>query len=69
MPVSKAKENVDDYEITPEYQFKENKKTGKVQLVEKPWVIKDERNVPSYSLLPATMVLEFINQLVQILGL
>jgi adenylate kinase family enzyme len=64
IPVSLAKDYVDDYEITPEYYYElEN---GKVIIKERPWVFKNEEGIDSYSLLPQPVVVSFIKQLVEI---
>lgn len=67
VPVSSAKDCVDDYEVTPAYRY--DWKEGKVQVIEEPWVIKDDEGVESYSLLPAPVALALIKQTVQVLGL
>jgi adenylate kinase family enzyme len=67
LPVDKAKNYVDDYEITPEYVYHWNPKTNKVKIEEKPWVIKDDKGVPSYSLLPAPVVVTLIKQLADLM--
>ena len=64
-----AKDNVDDYEITPEYVLKWDKEAKKVKVTEKPWVINDDSGVPSYSLLPHGVMISFLKQAVQVLGL
>ncbi len=69
VPVEKAKEYIDDYEITPEYVFEWDGKMQKVVVKEKPWIVKDDEGVPSYSLLPQAVVVSFIKQMVQVLGL
>lgn len=67
VPIEKAEEFVDDYEITPEYQYKlEN---GEVKIIEKPWQAIDDRGRPSYSLLPPPVVVGLIKQLVEVLNL
>jgi len=68
IPVSEAKKLVDDYEITPEYVFHRDKGSkGKVKVEEKPWVIKDDQGVPSYSLLPQAVVVSFLKQFADLL--
>jgi len=69
VPVEKAKEYIDDYEITPEYAFEWDEKTQKVIVKEKPWVVLDDKGVPSYSLLPQAVVVSLIKQMVHVLGL
>ncbi len=69
VPVDKAKEYVDDYEITPGYYFEWDNAAKKVKVIEKPWTIKDENGVESYSLLPAAVVLSLILQTARVLGL
>ena len=69
IPVDKAKESVDDYEITPAYDYSYDKKTKKVKVLEKPWVIKDDNGVLSHSLMPPPIVVSLIKQTVKVLGL
>lgn len=69
IPVSKAKEYVDDYEITPKYNFEWNEKEKKVKVKEETWVILDDNNIPSFSLLPPPVVVSLINQMVKALNL
>jgi len=67
IPVEKAKEYIDDYEITPAYRYE--KEGSEVKVIEEPWIIKDDEGVESYSLLPAPVALSLIKQISQILGL
>lgn len=69
IPVDVAKKEFDDYEITPAYSFKYNEKKNKVQVIESPWVFKDDNGVESHSLLPAPVVVSMIKQLVDVLEL
>jgi len=67
LPVEKAKDYVDDYEITPSYDYERDSATGVVSTVEKPWVINDDNGVSSYSLLPPAVVAGLIDQIAAIL--
>ncbi len=67
VPVSAAKEYVDDYELTPEFEFSWDGKEVKVS--QKPWIINDDEGVPSYSLMAAPVVVSLIKQLSKVLGL
>lgn len=69
VPVDKANEFVDDYEITPEYSHNFNEKEGKVETTEKPWQILDEQGTLSNSLMPPPVVVSLIKQLVIALGI
>lgn len=69
IPKKLASKYVDDYEITPEYHFKWNKKNKKVEIEEKPWVVKDDRGVESVSLLAQPVAVSLIKQMAKILGL
>lgn len=69
IPVTKAAKLVDDYEITPAYSYKYNSKNSKVNTIEKPWVFKDDNKTPSYSLLPAAVVVSLIKQIANVLEL
>lgn len=69
VPVKEASKYVDDYEITPEFNYRFNKKTKKVEVIEKPWKIVDDQGVLSYSLLPPPVVVSLIKQIVRVLNL
>lgn len=69
VPVDKAKELVDDYEITPEYYYELDEKTKQIKTLEKPFIVKDDEGVPVYSLLAPPVTLSLIKQLVKVLGL
>ncbi len=69
VPKKMAKEYLDDYEITPEYYYEWDNKGKKVAIKERPWVVLDDKKVPSYSLLPPPVVVSLIKQLVAALGL
>ena len=69
VPVKEAKKFVDDYEVTPSYRYEWDKKENKVRVIEEPWIIKDEKGVLSYSLLPAAVCVSLIKQTARVLGL
>jgi adenylate kinase family enzyme len=69
VPVKDAPKFVDDYEITPEYEFKWNEKKNKIERKEKNWVVADDEGVPSYSLMPPPVVVSMIKQMVNIFNL
>lgn len=66
IPIDKAEDFIDDYEITPEYSYEWDEKGETVKIIEKPWVTSDERGVPSYSLLAPPVVVSMIKQLVSV---
>ncbi len=69
VPIEKAKEFVEDYEITPEYNYQLDKETNKVKIIKKPWQVLDDEGVSSYSLMPPPVVVSLIKQIVTALGL
>ncbi len=69
IPVGQVSEFVDDYEITPEYNYKVDSATGKIEVLEKPWEVADDEGVLSNSLMPPPVVVSLIKQLVKALGL
>jgi hypothetical protein len=69
IPVGETKKMTDDYEITPEYVYKFEEKTGKVTTSEKAWEVKDDEGTTSNSLMPPPVVVSLIKQLVKVLGL
>jgi len=68
IPEKGAFNYVDKYEITPEYSYNLNK-DGSVEAIEKPWLVKDDKGVESYSLMPPPVVVSLIKQLVKIFNL
>ncbi len=58
-----ADEYVDKYEITPKYSYRLNEESGEVDIIETPWVVKNDQGVDSYSLLAPTDVLALIDKL------
>jgi adenylate kinase family enzyme len=69
LPVKVAKKFVDDYEITPEYDYQWDEKEKKVRIIEKPWLILDDEGVRSYSLLAAPVTVSLIKQIADVLEL
>ncbi|MBZ9572023.1 AAA family ATPase [Patescibacteria group bacterium] len=69
VPIKLAKDFVDDYEITPEYSYQWDEKKKKVKIIEKPWIVLDDKGVRSFSLLPQAMAVSLIKQTVDILNL
>jgi adenylate kinase family enzyme len=69
IPADKTKEFTDDYEITPEFVYKWNKNKNKIEILEKPWEVKDDEGILSNSLMPPPVVVSLIKQLVRALGL
>lgn len=69
VPVKKAEETVDDYEITPEYIYKYDLKSKKVKINKKLWQVLDDDRVPSYSLMPPPVLVSLIKQMAKVLEL
>jgi len=69
LPVKDANKFIDDYEITPEYSYQFSEKSKKIKVIEKPWQINDDEEVPSYSLMPPPVVVSMIKQMVEVLSL
>lgn len=69
LPSENAFEFVDQYEITPEFNYEWDKQNKKVIVTEKPWMVLDDEGVSSYSLMPAPVVVSMIKQIVAALGL
>ncbi len=69
VPVKKAKEFIDDYEITPEYSYQWLEKEKKVKIIKNSWQVPDDQGVPSYSLLAPALVVSLIRQMTKVLGL
>jgi adenylate kinase family enzyme len=69
VPADKAEELVDDYELTPAYDYQWDEKQGKVITTEKPWQVLDDDGSPCYSLMPPPVVVSLIRQMVKALNL
>ena len=69
VPVEEAKNYVDEYELTPEYQYEFDPVTKRVKTIETPWVVKDDEGVLSYSLMPSAVVVAMIKQIAKVLDL
>lgn len=69
IPIDKATEFVDEYEITPEYVYHWNEKTSQVEIEQKLWQVVDDDNIPSYSLMPPPVVVSLIKQITDVLNL
>lgn len=67
IPVSLAKDFVEDYEITPEYYFEIE--DGEVKTKQRPWKFLDDEGVESFSLLPQPVVVSLLKQMVEIFNL
>ncbi|MBI4175461.1 nucleoside monophosphate kinase [Candidatus Berkelbacteria bacterium] len=68
VPVVDAATAVNDYEITPAYRY-EHDAAGTVKILEEPWIVKDDHDRDSYSLLPAAVTVSLIKQTAKVLGL
>lgn len=68
VPAKVAAQSVNSYELTPSYRY-EHDAAGKVTIIEEPWIINDDRGEPSYSLLPAAVVVAFLKQTARVLSL
>ncbi len=69
IPVSIAKNYVDDYEITPEYYYKYDEKNKIVKTLTRPFSVKDDEGVEVFSLLAPPVVAMLIKHLVKRLNL
>jgi adenylate kinase family enzyme len=69
VPADRAKELVDDYEITPEYYYEYDEDTKTVKTLERPYTVKDDEGVEVYSLLAPPVAVSLVKQLVKALGL
>ena len=65
IPVSQAKELIDEYEITPAYEYKLT--NGQAEVMETPYVVKDDEGTESYSLLSPPVVIALLKQLYSVL--
>jgi len=67
IPVNEAEKYFDDYEITPEYILRWDSEKKKVEVIEKPWIAKDDNGKKVYSLLAPPVVVSFLKQAVEVL--
>lgn len=69
VPVERAEEYLDPYEITPTYRYEWDTAARQVRVIEERWVVTDDDGVLSYGLLPAPMVVSMLHQIARVLGL
>lgn len=69
VPVVAAPAYIDEYEITPAYRYEWDSGAGQVRVLEEPWIVQDDNGTPSYSLLPAAVVVSLIKQTTALLAL
>jgi len=69
VPVEKAIDLVNDYEITPGYDMKYDEPSKKVSVFKTSYVVKDDFDVDSYSLMPQAVAVSMIKQIADNLGL
>jgi adenylate kinase family enzyme len=69
IPAELARQYADDYELTPSYSYKWHEDKKEVEVIEQPWIIKDDGGVPSNSLMAPAVALALIKQIAQVLGL
>ncbi|MBZ9569842.1 nucleoside monophosphate kinase [Patescibacteria group bacterium] len=69
VPIELAKDYVDDYEITPEYNYQWDEKSKKVKIIKKPWIVLDDKGNQSFSLLPQPVAVSLIKQMADVLNL
>lgn len=69
IPLEKARDVADEYEITPSYRYEWDERGKKINVIEEPWVIADDDGIPSNSLQAAPVVVSLIKQVSAILGL
>jgi len=69
VPVERAHEFIEDYEITPEYNYEWDPDKKEVKINKKPWQVRDDEGVLSYSLMPPPVVVSLIKQMCEVLGL
>jgi len=65
IPVNEADKLIDDYEITPSYEYKLNGE--QVEVMETPYVVKDDEGIGSYSLMAPAVVISLVKQLYSVL--
>jgi adenylate kinase family enzyme len=69
IPKDQAKDVVDDYEVTPQYDYVYNEADSTVKTTQSSWLIKDDGGAESISLLPPAVVVSMIKQIAGALGL
>lgn len=69
IPVSVAKDAVDEYEITPAYSYEYDENTKIVKTIKSPFAVEDDEGVKVYSLLAPPVAVSLVKQLAKALGL
>lgn len=65
IPVAEADRLIDNYEITPAYEY--SLEDGKPKVAETPYVVKDDEGIDSYSLMAPAVVVSLVKHLYSIL--
>ena len=69
VPKKGAEDFIDDYEITPQYEFEWDESLKTIKRIEKPWVVLDENGEEIFSLLAPPVLVSLIKQMVEVLNL
>ena len=69
IPTDKMKDFIDDYEITPEFNYFWDEKKQKVKILKKPWKVLDDKGIECFSLLPQPVVVSLIKQMTEVLNI
>ena len=69
IPVERATELTDQYELTPAFSYEWDKAKKKVKVIERPWTVEDEEGEKVHSLMAPAVMISFLHQLVEVLGL
>lgn len=69
VPVEKAGEAVDDYELTPEFYYERDEEKKDIKTLERPFTVKDDEGGEVYSLMAPAVIISLVRQLVKTLNL
>lgn len=69
IPTEFAEKHMDNYELTPEFSYELDQADNSIKVLEKPWIVKDDQGADVYSLMAPAVALQWIKQLVGVLGL
>jgi len=66
IPVEKAAEYANDYELTSSYEYQWDAVAQKVNIIERPWIVKDDAGRDSVSLQAPAVTVSLIKQLAKV---
>ena len=69
VPKKEAETFIDDYEVTPQYDFEWENSSKEIKRIEQPWLVLDDKGEECFSLLAPPVLVSLIKQMAEVLNL